>query len=40
MAAETPLLKYATHKLDEFIYKDLPVSEVLMRRQIILALQV
>lgn len=34
---ETPLLKYASSKLDEFMFKDLPVNEVLLRRQIILS---
>jgi len=34
---ETPLLKYANEKLDDFVYKDLPINEVLLRRQSILS---
>jgi hypothetical protein len=34
---DTPLQQYAGSKLDEFVFKDLPVNEVLLRRQIILS---
>jgi hypothetical protein len=34
---ETSLQKYATAKLNEFVFKDLAVNEVLLRRQIILS---
>ena len=35
--SETPLMKYANEKLDDFVYKDLPINEVLLRRQSILS---